>query len=171
MSRGKRSASWAGKSRGQPPENGCWQECVSTLVLDTEPTPTAPSQTWICFAERCLSSVSLTTLAWFSLWEPAWMTPVSLPLSRSTYQEAPCSPSFMNRRGIGSGGPYAPWSQHEEHLCAIPRALAFWHLSVLTCAAFKHSWSFMNNSYISRSKIKWFLHRKPKVTDSRTLSG
>lgn len=65
------------------------------------PTPTAPSQTWICFAERCPFSVGSIIPVSFSLWELVWMIQASLPSSLSTYQGVLYSPSFMNRRGMG----------------------------------------------------------------------
>lgn len=65
------------------------------------PTPTAPNQTWICFAERCPFSAGSIIPVSFSLWELVWMIPASLPSSLSTYQGVLYSPSFMNRRGMG----------------------------------------------------------------------
>lgn len=60
----------------------------------TEPPPTAPSQMWICFAERCPFSAGLIIHVSFSLWVLAWMIPASLPLSLAYIRGFPISPSW-----------------------------------------------------------------------------
>lgn len=65
----------------------------------TEPTRTAPSQTWTCSAGRSPSSAASTTPASSSLSGRVWTTRASLPSSPSTSPGARCSPCCTNRRG------------------------------------------------------------------------
>lgn len=105
----------------------------------TEPTPTAPSQMWICFAERCPFSAGLIIHVSFSLWVLAWMIPASLPLSLSTYQGVPYSLSFMNRRGMVTDLSFCMSLelQLQNLVCFLLRwDFAFWNLWGLGNGAF-----------------------------------
>ena len=113
--------------------SGDWRLLLLRFSV-TEPIPTAPSQMWICFAERCPFSAGLIIHVSFSLWVLAWMIPASLPSSLSTYQGVPYSPSFMNRRGMITDSSFCMSLELQLHhlICFLLRwAFAFWNLWVL----------------------------------------